>query len=120
MRTLLALLSLTAFLGCSPHRVERPPPPKSNSKTYGDLRPAGDTTFSADEQRIVEAARSYLQNRRGKPVDARYRVERTSAGYEVFAMFVGSYENGRPLYYPGGHGVVYLRADGTVDRKSVV
>jgi len=44
------------------------------------------------------------------------RVERTKDGYEVFAMFVAGYENGRPLYTPGGHGIVVLSADGTVVR----
>jgi len=78
--------------------------------------PTGDSHFSSDEKRIVAAAQAYLENRSGKPVDARYKVDHTKEGYEVFAMFVGGYENGRPLYYPGGHGVVVLRADGSVIR----
>ncbi len=32
-------------------------------------------------------------------------------------MFVGSYDkDGRPLYYPGGHGWVYLKSDFTFIR----
>jgi hypothetical protein len=91
---------------------------KSDSEPFSDLRPAGDGHFSADEQRIVAAARAYLESHvnRGKPLDARYRVKRTRDGYEVFAMFVAGYENGRPLYYPGGHGFLVLRADGRVTR----
>jgi hypothetical protein len=80
------------------------------------MRPAGDSHFSADEQRMVTAARAYLEKSRGKPLDARYQVERTKDGYEVFAMFVAGYENGRPLFYPGGHGIVVLSTDGTVIR----
>ena len=80
------------------------------------MRPAGDPHFSAEEQRMVAAARAYLENGRQKPLDARYRVERTKEGYEVFAMFVSGYENGQPLYSPGGHGIVVLRQDGSVVR----
>ena len=65
---------------------------------------------------MVAAARVYLEKSRGKPLDARYRVERTKDGYEVFAMFVAGYERGRPLFYPGGHGIVVLSADATVVR----
>jgi hypothetical protein len=114
MRTLVMILSLTVLSGCSPHRAETLPASKSNSERFADYRPADDSTFSPDEQRIVAAARAYLEKKRGKPLDARYKVERTQDGYEVFAKFVGGYENGRPLYYAGGHGIVSLRADGTV------
>lgn len=31
-------------------------------------------------------------------------------------MIVGGYENGRPLYYAGGHGTVVLRSDGSFVR----
>ena len=78
--------------------------------------PAGDSHFSADEQRMVAAARAYLEKSGEKPLDARYQVEHTKDGYEVFAMFVAGYEKGRPLYTPGGHGIVVLSADATVVR----
>jgi hypothetical protein len=77
------------------------------------MRRSGDSHFTAEEQRIVAAANAYLEKTRQKPLDARYRIERIKDGYEVFAMFVGGYENGRPLYYPGGHGIVVLRSDGS-------
>lgn len=85
-----------------------------NTDPFAEWRPAGDATFSADEQRLVAAARTYLQNLHGKHLDARYKVDCTRDGYEVHAMFVAGYENGRPLYSPGGSGIVVLRADGTV------
>jgi hypothetical protein len=88
----------------------------ADSGPFSDMRPAGDSHFTPEEQRIVAAARAYLEKSRQKPLDARYKVERTRDGYEVFAMFVGGYENGRPLYYPGGHGIVVLRSDGTFVR----
>lgn len=116
MRAFLTLLSFVTLLGCSQQHVA--PPSVSNADTgpFSDMRPAGDSRFSADEQRIVTAARAYLEKTRGKPLDARYRVERTKDGYEVFAMFVAGYEKGRPLYTPGGHGIVVLSAEGTVVR----
>jgi hypothetical protein len=89
---------------------------QSNAEPYLDMRPADDSHFSADEQRMVAAARAYLEKSRGKPLDARYRVEHTRDGCQVFAMFVAGYENGRPLFYPGGHGSVVLSAEGTFIR----
>jgi hypothetical protein len=116
MRAFLTVLSLLMSLGCSQQRVASPLVSSSETGPYSDMRPAGDSRFTPDEQRIVAAARAYLEKSRQKPLDARYRVERTRDGYEVFAMFVGDYENGRPLYYPGGHSTVFLRSDGTFVR----
>jgi hypothetical protein len=65
---------------------------------------------------MIEAARRYLEARDGKPVDARYSVTRTKEGYNVLVEFVGGYENGRPLFYPGGHCILVLRRDGSVVR----
>jgi len=92
------------------------PSSKSDSEPFSDMWPADDSRFSPDERHMVAAARDYLEKARPKPLDARYKVERTKDGYEVFVMFVNGYENGRPLYYPGGHGIVVLGADGSVIR----
>ncbi len=104
------------LLGCSQQRVVTPSVSNPDTGPYSDMRPSGDPLFTAEEQRIVAAARAYLEKSRQKPLDARYRVERTGDGYEVFAMFVGGYENGRTLYYPGGHGTVVLSSDGSFVR----
>ena len=116
MRALLAILSLLMLLGCSQHRGKTSPVSSSDPGPFSDMRQAGDSHFSAEEQRMVAAARAYLEKSWQKPLDARYRVDRTQDGYEVFAMFVGGYENGRPLFYPGGHGTVVLRSDGSFVR----
>lgn len=116
MRAFLPLLSLVMLLGCSQQRVATPSDSPPDIAPKPDMRPSGDSHFTVEEQRIVTAARAYLEKIRQKPLDARYRVERTKDGYEVFAMFVHSYENGRPLYYPGGHGIVVLSSDGNVVR----
>ncbi|HTL18164.1 MAG TPA: hypothetical protein VL793_13080 [Patescibacteria group bacterium] len=116
MRALLALLSLATWVGCTQQRVARPSISISDSGPFSDLRLAGDSHFSTDEQRMVAVAHAYLEKSRGKPLDARYQIERTKDGYEVFVMYVAGYENARPLFYPGGHGIVVLSADGTVIR----
>src|SRR5438477_9865037 len=92
MRTFLTLLSLVMLLGCSQNRAARPSVSNSDSAAFSDMRPAGDSHFSADEQRMVAAARDYLEKSRGKSLDARYRVELTKDGYEVFAMLVAGYD----------------------------
>ena len=104
------------LLGCSQQRIATPSVSNPDTGPYSDMRPSGDPHFTVEEQRMVAAARAYLEKSRQKPLDARYRVERTRDGYEVFAMFVVGYENGRPLYYPGGHGIVVLRSDGSFVR----
>ena len=116
MRAFLTGLSLLMLLGCSQQRVATPAVSSAETGPYSDMRPSGDPRFTPEEQRIVAAARAYLEKSRKKPLDARYRVERTKDGYEVFAMFVGGYEKARPLFYPGGHGIVVLRADGSFVR----
>ena len=116
MRALVTILSLLMLLGCSRQRIESPVASNSEAGPFSDMRPSGDPQFTPEERRIVAAAQAYLEKRHTKPLDARYRVERTPNGYEVYAMFVGGYENGKPLYYPGGHGTVFLRSDGSFVR----
>lgn len=116
MRAVLTFLSLLMFLGCAAPREGAPAAANPEADPFADMRPSGDPHFSTDERRIVAAAQAYLEKHHQGPLDARYRVERTKDGYEVFAMFIGGYENGRPLYYPGGHGIVVLRPDGSFIR----
>jgi hypothetical protein len=106
MRTLFTLVVLLMVSGCH-HR--RPEP-------FANMWRQDDSRFSADDQRVIAAARAYLETNEHAPLDARYSIKRTQDGYEVFAMFVAGYENGRPLFYPGGHGMVVLRKDITVVR----
>ncbi len=112
--TMHALPAILILIGCSTPRVETPEVLGAGS--CSDLGGPGDPRFSFAERRAIAAARAYLEASGRKPLDARYRVDRTRDGYEVFVMFVGGYENGRPLYYPGGHGTVVLRTDRTFVR----
>src|SRR4051812_10819112 len=83
----LACLGLMTLWGCAQHPITTSSS-KSNAEVYADMRPVGDPRLSADEQRIVAAARAYLDKSAGKRVDARYRVKRTEHGYDVFVRFV--------------------------------
>ena len=115
MRAFLTSLALLMLPACS-HGVSMPSISNSVAGDDSGLRRSDDPHFSAEEHRIVAAARAYLERSRQQPLDARYRVERTQDGYLVFAMFITGYQNGHPLYSPGGHGVVVLRADGSFVR----
>ena len=106
MRFIIALFVLLVAFGCQPPKAE----------PFADMWTADDSRFSAQERKMVVAAQRYLEQERGGPLDARYKVERKQDGYEVFAEFVGGYEEGRPLFYPGGHGIVVLSQDGSVVR----
>jgi hypothetical protein len=112
VREALTIVSLVALMGCSENRNAAPS--ATGIELYSVMRPSGDSSFTREEQRIVTAARAHLEKVHQKPLDARYRVERTKDGYEVDAMFVAGYENEQPLYYPGGHGTVVFNADGNV------
>jgi hypothetical protein len=116
MRALLTFLSFVALLGCMQQCAVHPSVSNSDPEPFLDMRPASDSHFSADEQRMVATARAYLEKSHGKPLDARYQVERTKDGYEVFVIFVAGYGNGRPIFYPGGNGMVVLSAEGSVIR----
>lgn len=89
----------------------------ADKKPFSDVWPCGDKRFTAIEQRAAAAAKAYLERERKKPLDGRYRVSQTQEGYTVFVMYVGSYDqDGRPVYAPGGYGIVYLNADFTFHR----
>ena len=111
MRAFLTLFSLLTLLGCSHQRIATPSDSQARIEPYSDMRPAGDAQFSADEQRIVATAQAHLEKSLRKRLDARYRVERTKQGYEVFVMFVVGYEGRRPLY---GNVVAFFRVDGVL------
>jgi hypothetical protein len=83
---------------------------------FADMRRQDDPRWSPEERRIVSAAHAYLEKNQQKPLDARYRIDRTEDGYEVFVEFVAGYTNGHPLFYPGGHGILELRKNGEVVR----
>ena len=106
MRSFISVIVLLVVLGCQQHKAV----------PFEDMWPADDSRFAAQERKIVAAARSYLEQKNGRSFDARYKVERAGDDYEVFAMFVGGYEDGRPLFYPGGHCIVVLRQDGSIVR----
>ncbi|MBC3881602.1 hypothetical protein H8K35_08110 [Undibacterium sp. LX40W] len=117
MRTLLAVLSFIALLGCTEQASTNTPlPSNATSESFDDMLRPDDPHFSAEERRIVWRVQAYLEKNTQKSVDARYRVKQTNEGFEVFAIFIRGYSNGRPLTSPGGHVTVILHSDGNVIR----
>ena len=117
MLILLAVLSFIVLLGCT-EQASTNTPLASNvtSETFDDILRPDDPHFSAEERRIVWRVQAYLEKNAQKSVDARYRVKQTNEGFEVFAIFIRGYSNGRPLTSPGGHVTVILLSDGNVIR----
>ncbi|MBC3882633.1 hypothetical protein H8K35_14670 [Undibacterium sp. LX40W] len=117
MRTLLVVLSFIALLGCTEQASTNTPlPSNATSESFDDMLRPDDPHFSAEERRIVWRVQAYLEKNAQKSVDARYRVKQTNEGFEVFAIFIRGYSNGRPLTSPGGHVTVILHSDGNVIR----
>jgi hypothetical protein len=104
MRYLVSVAALLLAIGCQ----------QPNPDPFSGMWPAEDAAFSPLERKIVNAARQYLEKQKGRTLDARYRVEQTAEGYEVYVEFVAGYERGRPLLSPGGHGWVLLDREGSV------
>lgn len=104
MRHFASVTALLLTIGCQ----------HPNTEPLSDMWPAEDVAFSPQERKMVNAAREYLEKQRGKTLDARYRVEQTAEGYEVYVEFVARYERGSPLLLPGGHGWVLLDREGSV------
>ena len=80
------------------------------------LRREHDVAFSPQEQRIIAAARQYLEQQDHQPIDAYYRVTHTSEYYEVYVRFVSGYRGNEPDFVPGQFCTVLLREDGSVIR----
>jgi hypothetical protein len=72
--------------------------------------------LSVQDRFIVRRVQAYLEKDAQKSIDARYRVQRTKVGFEVFAVLIRGYSNGHPLTSPGGHVTVILDSDGNVIR----
>lgn len=65
-----------------------------------------------DEQKLIDLAKKHLERRSGKPVVGDFRASRTDDGYSVFVDFHAGYDDqGRPLYFPGGHCLVLISKD---------
>jgi hypothetical protein len=128
MRNFVSILSLVAFLsgcaGCASReevRDVRPIPAGAAAViapaiVADGLRREHDAAFSPQEQRIIAAARQYLEQQDHQPVDAYYRVTHTSDYYEVYVQFVSGYLGSEPDFVPGQFCTVLLRENGSVIR----
>lgn len=115
---LLAVLSFIALLGCTEQASTNTPLlSDATSESFDDMLMLDDPRLSAEERRIVGRVQTYLEKSAQRSVDARYRVQQTKEGFEVFAIFIRGYSNGRPLTSPGGHVTLILHPDGNVTRQ---
>ena len=108
-----ALLVACGVPGCHTSSVNTPQG-SLPGEISPELRRADDARYSPLEQDIVAAARRYLEQCRGRPIDAFYKLQRTVEGYAVSVTFVAGYHSSRPLSTPGGHCTVLLGPDGTI------
>lgn len=114
---LLAVLSFIALLGCTEQASSNTPLLSDvTSESFDDMLMLYDPRLSAEERRIVGRVQTYLEKSAQKSVDARYRVQQTTEGFEVFAILIHGYSNGCPLTSPGGHVTLILHPDGNVIR----
>ena len=103
MRDVIALVGLLALCACQIQQASKEP--------FADMWRPNDSRFSPREREVIAAARGFLEKEKQKPIDGYYKVHDTKNGYEIFVMFAAGYEDGRPLFFPGGHGTVVLNKD---------
>jgi hypothetical protein len=70
--------------------------------------------FTAKEQAVASAARRCLEERRGKKIDAYYRVRHTESGYSVLVFEVYRYVGKEPKFTQNRDWAVDLRENGTI------
>jgi hypothetical protein len=77
MQFVVLILFVVLLVGCSPQQTNPAAAATPTSGPFSDFRAADDPKFSVEEQRMIAAARAYLEKRRGKALDARYQVKGT-------------------------------------------
>lgn len=117
MLTLLVMLSFIVLLGCTEQAsTETHLSSSGSSEAFDDMLRPDDPRLSGQERRIVGRVQAYLEKNAENSIDARYKIQQTKEGFEVFAVLIRGYSNGHPLTSPGGHFTVILDSDGNVTR----
>jgi hypothetical protein len=75
---------------------------------------AGSNEFTADEAKAVEVAKAQLEKTDGKRIDAGYKVSRVPEGFSVHVEYVTGYQQGQPVFLPGGFCLVLVSTQWTV------
>jgi hypothetical protein len=104
----LAFVFLAGLCGCTT------PPAGAPTAFESGFRRENHPAFTTKEQAMVTAARRYLEQRRGKKMDAYYRVTRTEGGYSVFVCEVYRYVRKQPRYTQNRDWAVDFTDDGTI------
>jgi hypothetical protein len=117
MRTFLAVLNFIALLGCTEQAsIKSSLPSNTISESFDDMLMPDDPRLSGQERRIIGRVQAYLEKNAEKSIDARYKIQQTKEGFEVFAVLIHGYSHGHPLTSPGGHFTVILDSDDNVIR----
>ena len=104
----LSFVVLLGLWGCTT------PPAGAPTDLGGGFRRENHPAFTATEQTMATAARRCLEERRGKKIDAYYRVRLTEGGYCVLVFEVYRYVGKEPRFTLNRDWAVDLREDGTI------
>ena len=111
------ILVIIAILACAmPGCNKQPIARKAPRVVLSGLRRDDDQAFSAQERRMIAAARKHLESEAGQPVDAYYRVSRSGDHFEVYVAYVTAYQDDEPVFIPGGFCEVWVDEDESVIR----
>ena len=107
------LLAALAVASCGHSNQSR-----NDSSDVPGFHRESNPVFSSQERGIIVAAQRHLTQSDKRPAgasnDAFYRVRTNANGYEVFVIYVTSYEGNRPLFTPCVHNEVFLKHDGSL------
>ena len=87
---------------------------RENEKLSDGFHRAGSKEFSTDEAKAVGVAKAELEKTDRKHIDARYKVARVPEGFSVHVSYVTGYQQGQPVFIPGGFCVVLVSTQWTV------
>lgn len=109
-----AFICLVVLTGLSHAQVVSSPPKGSPRVVFGNLRRENDPKFSQKEQKIIAAARHYVEEQDKAPLDAYYQITSSSKGYDVQIQYVSGYNGNKPFFTPGCFCEIHLDKSGKV------
>jgi hypothetical protein len=109
-----AFICLVVLTGDSHAQVASSPPKGAPRVVFGDLRREDDSKFTKVEQRIIAAARHYVEEQDKAPLDAYYKFIPSSDGYDVYILHVSGYTGNKPFFTSGGFCEIHLDKSGKV------
>ena len=87
---------------------------RESEKLSAGFHRAGSNEFNTEDARAVGVAKAELEKADRKRIDARYKVAHVPEGFSVHVSYVTGYQNGQPVFIPGGFCVVLVSIQWTV------